>query len=89
MRGLNVIAIVVGGLLLSAAGLAQRAPDQESVEPIAHVKVITFDPAAIEGAARVGDGEVIQERPRPLRHRSVVRLRAEFRRELLGSVFSL
>jgi hypothetical protein len=50
--------------------------------------VINFEDDTIEGDLKTPDGQYLEVRARN-RHRSLIRIRTEFRREVLGSIADL
>lgn len=50
--------------------------------------IINFEDDTIEGDLKTPDGEYLEARNR-LRHRSLIRIRTTFRREVLGSIADL
>ena len=50
--------------------------------------VINFEDDTIEGDLKTPDGQYLEVRER-MRHRSLIRIRTEFRREVLGSIADL
>jgi len=50
--------------------------------------VINFEDDTIEGSLKTPDGQYIEAR-RKARHKSLIRIRTEFKREVLGSISDL
>lgn len=50
--------------------------------------IINFEDDTIEGDLKTPDGEYLEARNR-MRHRSLIRIRTTFRREVLGSIADL
>ena len=63
---------------------------QEDAEDVQYKKktVINFEDDTIEGDLKTPDGQYLEVRAR-MRHRSLIRIRTEFRREVLGSIADL
>jgi hypothetical protein len=78
------LAIVAGGLLLAAGALAQ---DEAGVS-YKRKTVINFEDDTIEGDLKTPDGQYLEIRKK-MRHRSLIRIRRDFRREVLGSIADL
>lgn len=79
-RGLT-FSLVVGLLLASTSVEAQEAVYKKKT-------VINFEDDTIEGDLKTPDGQYLEVRARN-RHRSLIRIRKEFRREVLGSIADL
>lgn len=79
-------------LLLALATLlgASFSHAQEEAEGVQYKKktVINFEDDTIEGDLKTPDGQYLEVRAR-MRHRSLIRIRTEFRREVLGSIADL
>lgn len=83
MRWLSVLAVVIG------LGLAASAMAQEEEGVIFKRKtVINFEDDTIEGDLKTPDAEYLEARKR-MRHASLIKIRANFRREVLQSVGEL
>lgn len=69
---------------------ASAAVAQEDAEGAQYKKktVINFEDDTIEGDLKTPDGQYLEVRAR-MRHRSLIRIRTEFRREVLGSIADL
>lgn len=84
----------VGAAFLAAllvAALALPASAQEEGDPGVQFKkrtVINFEDDTIEGDLKTPDGQYLEVRAK-MRHRSLIRIRTEFRREVLGSIADL
>jgi hypothetical protein len=76
-------------LILAAAGLflASPATAQDDVK-YKRKTVINFEDDTIEGDLKTPDGQYLEVRAK-MRHRSLIRIRTEFRREVLGSIADL
>ncbi|MFZ9886081.1 MAG: adventurous gliding motility protein CglF [Myxococcota bacterium] len=75
----------VGVVVSSAVALAQ-----EDAAGVQYKKktVINFEDDTIEGDLKTPDGQYLEVRA-VMRHRSLIRIRTEFRREVLGSIADL
>lgn len=77
---------------LVSAGLSGPALGQEGEgAPAVQYKkktIINFEDDTIEGDLKTPDGQYLEVRAR-MRHRSLIRIRTEFRREVLGSIAEL
>ncbi|MCP4499578.1 MAG: adventurous gliding motility protein CglF [Deltaproteobacteria bacterium] len=86
-------ALVRAGLLgLAAIGTAmflQWAP-AANAQDVQYKKktVINFEDDTIEGSLKTPDGQYIEAK-RAARHKSLIRIRSEFRREVLSSISDL
>jgi hypothetical protein len=69
---------------------ASETQAQEDAEGVQYKKktVINFEDDTIEGDLKTPDGQYLEVRAR-MRHRSLIRIRTEFRREVLGSIADL
>ena len=81
------IRLVVSGLILSGL-LGLPAMAQEGGQQFKRKTVINFEDDTIEGDLKTPDGEYLQARGQ-LRHRSLIRIRTNFRAEVLGSIVDL
>lgn len=70
-------------ILASLAAPAALAQDQYKKKT-----VINFEDDTIEGDLKTPDGEYLEARSK-MRHRSLIRIRTTFRREVLGSIADL
>lgn len=89
MRQTSSIFPVRLSLALSLLG-ASTLMAQEDAEGVQYKKktVINFEDDTIEGDLKTPDGQYLEVRAR-MRHRSLIRIRTEFRREVLGSIADL
>ncbi len=81
--------LLIASLFLSGAALAQE--DGVNVEggvSYQRKTVINFEDDTIEGDLKVPDGAYFQGR-KQVRHKSLIRIRTDFRREVLASVADL
>lgn len=79
--------VLTGAVWLSAA--AALSQDEEGGQVQYKKKtVINFEDDTIEGDLKTPDGQYLEVRSR-MRHRSLIRIRTEFRREVLGSIADL
>lgn len=91
-RRTTAIAVLVGALsagLLAGAAAAQdaTAPDASGVS-YQRKTVINFEDDTIEGDLKTPDGQYLEARKKT-RHKSLIRIRTDFRREVLGSIADL
>ena len=87
--GFKVTIAAVLGLLVSGAAIAQdaSAPDAAGVS-YQRKTVINFEDDTIEGDLKTPDGQYLEARKKT-RHKSLIRIRTDFRREVLGSIADL
>lgn len=77
-------------LVLGALGMPMAHAQGEGDGEVQYKKktVINFEDDTIEGDLKTPDGQYLEVRAR-MRHRSLIRIRTEFRREVLGSIADL
>jgi hypothetical protein len=76
-------------VLLAVPALAQdEGSNVENGVAYQRKTVINFDDDTIEGGLKTPDGQY-QEARRRMRHKSLIRIRTQFRREVLSSVGGL
>ena len=82
---MRAFAVVIIGLLAIPAA-AQDAPDTVSEGGVAYNRktVINFEDDTIEGDLKTPDAVYLEARKK-MRHKSLIRIRTDFRREVLGS----
>lgn len=90
---MNVRKKLAPGLLaaLLVGAFALPASAQEEGDGNVQYKkktVINFEDDTIEGDLKTPDGQYLEVRAK-MRHRSLIRIRTEFRREVLGSIADL
>lgn len=75
---------------LLVGSLATPSLAQEDGAGVQYKKktVINFEDDTIEGDLKTPDGQYLEVRAK-MRHRSLIRIRTEFRREVLGSISDL
>lgn len=75
---------------LSVPALAQDGKDVVSEGGVAYNRktVINFEDDTIEGDLKTPDAVYLEARKK-MRHRSLIRIRTDFRREVLGSIADL
>ena len=83
-KRLNVVLVIVGVLGASTAAVAQ---EDDSVS-YKRKTVINFEDDTIEGDLKTPDGQYLETR-KNMRHRSLIRIRRDFRREVMGSIADL
>jgi len=83
VRATSTLLVVVGLLF---AGLA-HAQEDDSVS-YKRKTVINFEDDTIEGDLKTPDGQYLETR-KNMRHKSLIRIRRDFRREVLGSIADL
>ena len=85
---------LIGGALLAALAsapvAAQGKPDVVTEGGVAYNRktVINFEDDTIEGDLKTPDAVYLEARKR-MRHKSLIRIRTDFRREVLGSISEL
>ena len=72
---------ISAGLLLATAAAAQDVSYKRKT-------VINFEDDTIEGDLKTPDGQYLEAR-KSMRHRSLIKIRTDFRREVLGSIADL
>lgn len=99
MKSRKTAALAMSALVLFAPAelLAQeeggvpdtgQAVNEESGVRYQRKTVINFEDDTIEGDLKTPDGQYLEVRARS-RHRSLIRIRTQFRREVLGSISDL
>jgi hypothetical protein len=81
------LGLLFAAALVGAAALPAAAQDETGVS-YKKKTVINFDDDTIEGDLKTPDGQYLEVRAN-MRHRSLIRIRTEFRREVLGSISDL
>ena len=76
------LVVVVVGMAFAMPAIAQDGVQYRKKT------VINFEDDTIEGDLKTPDGQYLEVRAR-MRHRSLIRIRTEFRREVLGSIAEL
>jgi len=76
--------LVVLGSLFATSAMAQEAGGVSYKRKT----VINFEDDTIEGDLKTPDGQYLEIRKK-MRHRSLIRIRRDFRREVLGSIADL
>lgn len=81
---------VVAVLALAMPALGQDAKDVVSEGGVSYNRktVINFEDDTIEGDLKTPDAVYLEARKK-MRHRSLIRIRTDFRREVLGSIANL
>jgi hypothetical protein len=77
-----------GALALLVIASTLAAPAAFGQEQYKKKTIINFEDDTIEGDLKTPDGEYLEARSR-MRHRSLIRIRTTFRREVLGSIADL
>jgi hypothetical protein len=72
----------------AAPALAQEGVNMEGGVAFQRKTVINFDDDTIEGDLKTPDGQYLEVRKK-MRHKSLIRIRSDFRREVLGSIADL
>ena len=77
-------------LLLSSAAASGQEGGTTSEGGVSYQRktVINFDDDTIEGDLKTPDGQYLEVRKK-MRHRSLIRIRTDFRREVMSSVADL
>ena len=83
----RALVIAFGLALLATLSSATLAQDQGGVS-YKRKTVINFEDDTIEGDLKTPDGQYIEHRKK-MRHKSLIRIRRDFRREVLGSIADL
>ena len=81
-RWLSLLLVGAVTLLVASAASAQEGVSYK------RKTVINFEDDTIEGDLKTPDGQYLEIRKR-MRHRSLIRIRRDFRREVLGSIADL
>lgn len=76
------------GALLVGALASPASAQEEAGAQYKKKTVINFEDDTIEGDLKTPDGQYLEVRAK-MRHRSLIRIRTEFRREVLGSISDL
>lgn len=88
MRLPVVVALTVfASISLSVPALAQEV-NNEGGQSFARKTVINFEDDTIEGDLKTPDAVYLEARKK-MRHKSLIRIRTDFRREVLGSIADL
>jgi hypothetical protein len=87
---IGAIAIAMSIGIAAEAALAQDKPDTVTEGGVAYNRktVINFEDDTIEGDLKTPDAVYLEARKK-MRHRSLIRIRTDFRREVLGSIADL
>jgi hypothetical protein len=78
-------ALVMGSVLATSTTAFAQEDDGVSYK---RKTVINFEDDTIEGDLKTPDGQYLETR-KNMRHRSLIRIRRDFRREVLGSIADL
>lgn len=81
-------AFVVAAVTFSVLGASTSALAQEAGVSYKRKTVINFEDDTIEGDLKTPDGQYLEAR-KSIRHKTLIRIRTEFRREVLGSISDL
>lgn len=84
MRVVLVVGVIAA---LAAPALAQETVTENGVA-YNRKTVINFEDDTIEGDLKTPDGAYLEARKK-MRHKSLIRIRNDFRREVLGSIAEL
>lgn len=89
MRVILVVGLMAAGLT-AGLGAPARAQDSVTENGVAYNRktVINFEDDTIEGDLKTPDGAYLEARKK-MRHKSLIRIRTDFRREVLGSIADL
>lgn len=89
-RGLRRLIHVVAGVAVVAVAATFSAPAaaQEAGVSYKRKTVINFEDDTIEGDLKTPDGQYL-EASKKIRHKTLIRIREDFRREVLGSISDL
>jgi hypothetical protein len=83
-----IVPLLVGGLLAAAATAQDEGTNVEGGVSYQRKTVINFEDDTIEGDLKTPDGQYLTVKKK-LRHKSLIRIRKDFRREVLSSVGDL
>lgn len=89
-RSFAIIVLVSSAFAMTAAipAFAQEAANTEGGQSFARKTVINFEDDTIEGDLKTPDAVYLEARKK-MRHKSLIRIRTDFRREVLGSIADL
>ena len=82
------VVVVVAALAATAAVAQDEGANTEAGVSYQRKTVINFDDDTIEGDLKTPDGQYLEVRKK-MRHKSLIRIRTDFRREVLSSVADL
>ena len=82
------VLIAVTGVALPAAAQDDGGVNKEGGVSYERKTVINFEDDTIEGDLKTPDGQYLEVRKK-LRHRSLIKIRSDFRREVMSSVADL
>jgi hypothetical protein len=82
--------LILGGATALAAPPAHAQKEEAPPPGVSYERktVINFEDDTIEGDLKTPDGKYLEARKR-MRHKSLIRIRKDFRREVMGSVSDL
>lgn len=84
----RALAMGVGLALLATLYASSVAAQDEGGVSYKRKTVINFEDDTIEGDLKTPDGQYIEHRKK-MRHKSLIRIRRDFRREVIGSIADL
>jgi hypothetical protein len=89
MSRFTVVVVVILGVVAAMPAVAQEdGVNSEGGVSYQRKTVINFEDDTIEGDLKTPDGQYLEVRKK-LRHKSLIRIRKDFRREVLSSVGDL
>ena len=85
-----ILAVMVASVAVAPAAQAQAEATAPGGDGVSYQRktVINFEDDTIEGDLKTPDGKYLEARKK-MRHKSLIRIRADFRREVLGSISDL
>lgn len=83
----KVVSVLFAALLVGSLAAPAMAQEEAGAQ-YKKKTVINFEDDTIEGDLKTPDGQYLEVRAK-MRHRSLIRIRTEFRREVLGSISDL
>lgn len=83
---LVLVAALAASTMIGSTGAA--AQEAEAGVSYQRKTVINFEDDTIEGDLKTPDGQYLEARKK-VRHKSLIRIRTDFRREVLGSIADL
>ncbi len=88
LLGLGVGVVALSSLLATPAMAQEGGANTEAGVSYERKTVINFEDDTIEGDLKTPDGQYLEVRKK-MRHKSLIRIRTDFRREVMSSVADL